>query len=74
VSGTRSDLFDVKFFDEREGWAVGGEGTAIHTTDGGATWQAEPTGTPHTLERLFFLGRASGWAVGFGGTVIAFKG
>src|SRR5207248_7170996 len=32
-SGTESDLFDVKFFDEREGWAVGGEGVAIHTAD-----------------------------------------
>ena len=73
-SGTESDLFDVKFFDEREGWAVGGEGVAIHTADGGATWRAEATGTPHTLERLFFSERTRGWAVGFGGTVIAFKG
>jgi photosystem II stability/assembly factor-like uncharacterized protein len=60
----------VKFFDEREGVAVGGDGTAIHTSDGGRTWRAEPTGTPHALERLFFAGRTRGWAVGFGGTII----
>ena len=29
------DLFDVKFVDALEGWAVGAEGTIIHTTDGG---------------------------------------
>jgi photosystem II stability/assembly factor-like uncharacterized protein len=67
-----TDLFDVKFVDAQEGWAVGGEGTIIHTTDGGGHWSSERSGTPHQLERVFFTDKAHGWAVGFGGTVVIY--
>jgi photosystem II stability/assembly factor-like uncharacterized protein len=64
----------VKFFDEREGFAVGSGGTAMRTTDGGATWKAAQTNTTHQLERLHFLDRHHGWAVGFGGTILFCEG
>jgi photosystem II stability/assembly factor-like uncharacterized protein len=66
------DLFDVKFVDALEGWAVGAEGTIIHTVDGGVHWTIQPSGTQHPLERVFFTNRNRGWAVGFGGTVVAY--
>jgi photosystem II stability/assembly factor-like uncharacterized protein len=66
------DLFDVKFLDAREGWAVGAEGTIIHTTDGGQHWTVERSNTEHPLERVFFTDRNHGWAVGFGGTIVSY--
>jgi photosystem II stability/assembly factor-like uncharacterized protein len=65
-------LLDVKFVDALEGWAVGDEGTILHTTDGGRRWQNERSPTTHALERIFFTDRTHGWAVGFGGTIIAY--
>ena len=63
----------MKFFDALEGFAVGAEGAALHTTDGGATWRIEPTGIRHPLERLHFVSRTRGWAVGYGGTVVSYE-
>jgi photosystem II stability/assembly factor-like uncharacterized protein len=62
----------VKFLDAREGWAVGAEGTIIHTVDGGLRWITERSQTGHPLQRVFFTDKAHGWAVGFGGTVVAY--
>ena len=67
-----ADLLDVKFINEFEGWAVGEEGTVVHTTDGGNVWKVEPSGTTHPLERVFFADRTHGWAVGFGGTIVTY--
>jgi photosystem II stability/assembly factor-like uncharacterized protein len=71
-SNVAADLLDVKFLDALEGWAVGDEGTVLHTNDGGRRWAAERSGTPHALERIFFADRSHGWAVGFGGTIISY--
>jgi photosystem II stability/assembly factor-like uncharacterized protein len=72
VSGVEADLYDVKFLDALEGWAVGAEGTIIHTNDGGVHWTTERSGTEHPLERIFFADRTHGWAVGFGGTIVTY--
>ena len=71
-STVTADLFDVKFLNAVEGWAVGAEGTLIFTNDGGLRWTVEPSGTTHPLERVFFASRTHGWAVGFGGTILAY--
>ncbi len=63
---------DVKFLSALEGWAVGNEGTVIHTSDGGLQWTIEAGSTRHPLERVFFTDREHGWAVGFGGTIVAY--
>jgi hypothetical protein len=42
-SGTSNDLFDVSFFDANNGWVVGGNGTILRTTNGGATFIEEET-------------------------------
>ena len=37
-SGTDSNLNAVDFVDSQRGWAVGGNGTILHTSDAGQTW------------------------------------
>lgn len=38
------DLRAVRFLDGANGWAVGDEGTILHTTDGGSTWEVQSSG------------------------------
>jgi photosystem II stability/assembly factor-like uncharacterized protein len=33
-----------------EAWAVGAVGTILHTTDGGASWQRQASGTQERLD------------------------
>ncbi len=65
-----ADLLDIKFLDVREGWAVGSQGTLLHTQDGGVHWSDESIKSGHALERLFVLDRNHAWAVGFGGIIL----
>ncbi|NOX53452.1 MAG: hypothetical protein GXP27_03240, partial [Planctomycetes bacterium] len=61
----RSDrLSSVFFVDRSHGWAAGGLGTILHTSDAGKTWREQPTGTDFILEKVFFVDRNHGWAVG----------
>lgn len=57
-------LASVCFVDRDNGWAVGGRGTILHTSDGGDTWQEQTSGTDFILEDVFFVDRRRGWAVG----------
>ncbi|MDC4223626.1 MAG: YCF48-related protein [Candidatus Manganitrophus sp.] len=41
VSGTGEDLRAIRFVNSFEGWIVGDSGTILHSSDGGATWEAE---------------------------------
>ena len=42
--GSKGPLKSVCFLDDVHGWAVGDYGSALHTSDGGSTGQAEETG------------------------------
>jgi photosystem II stability/assembly factor-like uncharacterized protein len=59
----------VRFLDVNEGWVVGADGVLLHTTDGGAHWEAENSRTRHPLDRLFVI-KGDVWVVGFGGTIL----
>ena len=65
------NLYDVGFADTRVGWAVGESGTIAATTDGGATWQNQASGTDRHLLRLSVADARSAWAVGMSGTLLA---
>lgn len=54
-----------------KGTAVGGRGTILHTTDGGANWYADFSGTNYDLYAVKFLDERTGFATGAGGTVLA---
>ena len=63
-SGTFAWLHAVHFVDARRGWAVGGKGALLATSDGGATWrQVRPAPTEDTLRDLFFVDGLTGWVV-----------
>jgi photosystem II stability/assembly factor-like uncharacterized protein len=52
-------------------WVVGRPGSAaLHSPDGGRTWQVVRTNQPMPLHGLFFRDEKNGWAVGELGTII----
>lgn len=63
-------LYDVVFTDQYNGWAVGENGTIIHTADGGVSWQAQTGGVSTDLSDLCFVDSLNGWAVGTEGTIL----
>jgi len=69
-SGTDSNLNAVDFVDSLRGWAVGGNGTILHTSDAGQTWEGQNAGTQLELTSLDFQTATEGWAVGKLGLVI----
>ena len=57
----------MDFVSNAEGWAVGDPSSAVHTTDGGATWQVEPLPNGSRGWRdVDFCDALNGWAVGTG--------
>lgn len=59
---TGQTLDDVHMVSPLEGWAVGGFGLILHTTDGGATWESQTSGTYEALSAVYFLDAQKGWA------------
>jgi photosystem II stability/assembly factor-like uncharacterized protein len=64
-------LRDIDFPDATHGWAVGDEGTIIHTSDGGRTWATQECGVDSALEGVTFVDSRSGFVVGDFGTILA---
>jgi photosystem II stability/assembly factor-like uncharacterized protein len=63
--------YGVSFADPSHGWVVGGGGQIFATTDGGATWTSQASGTASDLFAVSFIpGTQTGWAVGAGGTIL----
>jgi photosystem II stability/assembly factor-like uncharacterized protein len=63
TSGTLAWLRAVCFVDADVGWAVGGKGTLLATTDGGRTWATRRAPTDDTLRDIYFLNEQTGWIV-----------
>ncbi|MDB5801118.1 MAG: hypothetical protein JWL63_2057 [Rhodocyclales bacterium] len=60
----RATLNSVYFSDARRGWAAGTAGALLVTTDGGASWRAQPTGTTKDIASVIFANDARrGWLV-----------
>ena len=70
---TADYLSSVSFAaDGQRGWAVGDRGTFHATTNGGMSWQAQPSGTSNDLwEVSFAADNQRGWVVGSRGTILA---
>lgn len=67
---SRTDFFCLGFFDKNIGITAGADGTMMRTTDGGNTWQKQPSGTYDTLQRIAVLSPTEAVAVGSKGTII----
>ncbi|MBU0509838.1 hypothetical protein KKH27_13530 [bacterium] len=61
---TGNYLSDVVFINENVGWIVGSSGTILHTTDGGASWTHQGSGTNSELTAIGFFDSQRGFAVG----------
>jgi photosystem II stability/assembly factor-like uncharacterized protein len=68
VGGRR--LNAVWFATPQRGWAVGGEGVIVATTDGGFTWRPQTSGVGEDLYDVKFFNESEGWAVGRGGAML----
>ena len=64
------NLYDVKFIDENNGWAVGGYGSILKTTDGGVHWNVNSNSTSVTLYGISIFDNSFGLAVGLNGTIL----
>ncbi|MFC1558519.1 YCF48-related protein, partial [candidate division KSB1 bacterium] len=56
--------------DSNTGWAVGYEGTILHTTDGGVNWSSQTSGTINYLTSVHFTDVNTGWAFGSSGIIL----
>ncbi|MBV8857688.1 MAG: hypothetical protein JOZ02_12205 [Acidobacteria bacterium] len=68
VGGHR--LNAVWFVGPERGWAVGGEGVIVTTTDGGRTWRPQRSGVGDDLNDVKFFDESEGWAVGRDGAML----
>src|SRR5204862_214103 len=60
------------FADGQRGWAVGGGGTILATTDGGRSWAGQTSAVQKDLYSAAFAADGQrGWAVGDDGTILA---
>lgn len=63
-------LLNVIFVNSMRGYAVGGHGKLLLTTDGGKAWVAQTSGTTNDLWAIAFADAQTGVAVGAFGTII----
>ncbi len=70
TSGTTQGLLSVHFTNANTGWAVGHEGTILHTTNAGIIWSSQTSGTSVILRDVHFVDANRGWVVGFVGTIL----
>jgi photosystem II stability/assembly factor-like uncharacterized protein len=52
------------------GTAVGNSGTILRTTDGGANWTVQLSGTSNALIAVSFVNASTGTAVGDSGSIL----
>ncbi|MED5622260.1 YCF48-related protein [Ideonella sp. BN130291] len=61
---------DITFVDASNGWAVGGGGQMLKTSDGGLNWTPQASGVTARLSSVRFSNSMTGWAAGDNGTVL----
>ncbi|MEA3505586.1 MAG: YCF48-related protein [Bacteroidota bacterium] len=59
----------ISFADAQNGWAVGGDGVILHTSDAGKTWQQQSSGTTASFYNVHSTDRGNVWVCGAGGTI-----
>lgn len=70
AGNTAAKLHSVFFVNEKMGWAVGAQGKAFQTVNGGRYWREQNTRAAKDLNDIFFVNTAEGWAVGSDGLVL----
>ena len=62
-SGTLAWLHAVYFLNGQKGWAVGGSGVLLSTTDGGENWKIMRPPTEDAVRDIYFADEQRGWLV-----------
>jgi photosystem II stability/assembly factor-like uncharacterized protein len=63
-------LLDIAVVDANTAWAVGDYGTIFKTTDGGANWQVQSSGTTSVLHAVSAVNTGTAWVCGEDDTVL----
>jgi photosystem II stability/assembly factor-like uncharacterized protein len=63
----------IQMIDSNNGWAVGGEGEIVRTTNGGNDWIQNNYMSGWFYLSLSFTNPSLGWVVGGGGTIIKYQ-
>lgn len=72
LSHPDEDFETVYFLNETTGWAAGGNGLILFTSDGGENWQTQfnPDPQHRRIKDIFFTDLLNGWAVGVNGVIL----
>lgn len=62
-------LLNLEFIDNKNGWAVGTNGTILHTIDGGSSWTSVKTGIKETLTSITLVNKSEIWVAGTNGLI-----
>jgi len=68
--GSFSNVSDMYFADQYNGWITTWGGEISHTTDGGTNWSAQSSNTTGQLTSIYFINNEEGWIVGEDGTIL----
>jgi len=63
-------LNKVYFYDSEHGYAIGGDGFMLISTNGGDGWELIKPITSNGLNDIFFKDPGNGWTCGYGGTLL----
>src|SRR6266850_1956645 len=63
-------LLSVEFIDNAQGWATGEDGTIIHTSTGGTSWDEQEYGLTDNVLALAMASDTEGWAAGDNGLIL----
>src|SRR4030095_6365936 len=69
-SGFNSNLFAVAVAGRDDVLITGEQGRIIHSADGGATWETQPTITSSPLYSVAYRGGYNLWVAGRGGAIL----
>jgi photosystem II stability/assembly factor-like uncharacterized protein len=65
-----NDLVSIEMLSSSIGWAVGRNGTIVHTKNSGESWVEHVSGTNSDLQSVYFTDISNGIAVGNYGTIL----
>lgn len=69
-SNTDEPLHSIFFIEPNYGWAVGENGTIVHTSDKGNNWAIQSTRSSDRLNAVYFFDDLTGWIAGNENTLL----
>jgi photosystem II stability/assembly factor-like uncharacterized protein len=67
---TFDHLFGVDAYGSTQAWVIGFEGTILHTSNGGESWERQKSPVDADLLDVWFVDDKTGWIIGSVGTIL----